>query len=142
MNKVKRLLLRKSLSVLCILISAVITYVVHASDIRLFHDLPETGIDNPAKNTNDNNNALAVPSKTDNNASRIPKRKQPMRERYRYDGFIASNSGKEYLVNGQPLHAQKTLTLLSVQAQGSILEIETSSGNVLHLEMGQFVSDE
>ena len=60
---------------------------------------------------------------------------------YRYDGFISSAAGKIYLVNGQALALYKELSFVSVQDNGSILSIETASGAVLSILIGQSAVD-
>jgi len=72
-------------------------------------------------------------------ASQSVAAKKNVRNVYEYHGFIASDTGIQYLINGVPLLELTALTLLSVKRGGRLLELQTKQGQVFQLLIGESV---
>ena len=56
---------------------------------------------------------------------------------YHYNGFISSDAGIRYIVNGVLLSGLKRIELISVGDSGRTLELKTNAGLVFSLAIGE-----
>lgn len=59
---------------------------------------------------------------------------------YRYNGFISTDSGRYYMINGQRLADFKLFELVSANDGGRSLILKSSGGRVFELSIGQSIS--
>jgi len=116
---------------------------VHHSNpqpLKLFHTpkLVDSTIVGPASKASDS--GLSSDRELESVSDTAPVEKVSATQ-YRYDGFIFSSNGNHYLVNGQPLQLQSSLSLISVQEEGAVIEIRSALGLLLRIPIGHTVSD-
>ena len=56
---------------------------------------------------------------------------------YRYNGYISSDTGTHYFINGRPLEKLDSHELVSVIHEGRVLELRNSKGAIFRVTVGQ-----
>jgi len=88
--------------------------------------------------TTDKSPGTEIPSV--DNVSKVRKREKKLA--FQYNGFIASASGRHYLINGLPLSGIDSLILVSVKQGGRSIILKTPKGQSFELSVGQSVSED
>lgn len=124
-----------------VLVVSMSSFAKPPTELRLFHEpVPITENDVPDTDSlSSESSALHRQQKQQNDATASTGTKVTT---YRYNGFIATDKGRHFLVNGQPLHSIDTLVLVSVKHDGQSLVLRTHNGPTFELSIGEFTSQD